>query len=389
MVRERVVLSGRRSGRVRVWHSRGCSRVSPLLIRFMSNRLHSSSLFQPPVEPLEATLPSVPPAVDRFMPRERSAWAPQPRRHGPRIARRGPPCNRGVQFGCVTMTRTLITRVKAGPYTIRGVSLGGVYTSIQVPEMKVLLDVGMPLRDFAATDHIFLSHGHGDHAGSLAAMLGIRGLLHTKRPPRVYVPGPIAGPLQRAIAAMAELQRHALEFECVPMSPGDEVELRSDLWARAFRTHHPVPSLGYLFFDRVRKLRPELSGLSGAEIGRRRKAGDESLFEVQERHELAYATDTLIRVLNTAPEICRARVLILECTFLDDRKSLEASRAGCHIHLDELLERVDDLHNEHVVLMHFSQLYSPAEVHELLARRCPPRLRDRLVVFAPKSGAWP
>ncbi len=287
------------------------------------------------------------------------------------------------------MARKLITRVEAGPYTIRGMSLGGVYTTLKIPQLKVLLDVGMPVRSFAATDHIFLSHGHGDHAGSLAALLGIRGLLHTKRPPKVYVPEQIADPLKRAIAAMEEMQRHTLEFECVPLKPGDEVQLRSDLRARAFKTHHPVPSLGYLFFDRVSKLRPEFADLPGAEIGRRRAAGDPTLFEVTERHELAYATDTLIRVLDTAPEIRRARVLIMECTFLDDRKSLEACHAGCHIHLDEILERADDFENEHIVLMHFSQLYEPGEVHALLAKRCPDRLKERLVVFAPKRGTWP
>lgn len=287
------------------------------------------------------------------------------------------------------MARKLITRVEAGPYTIRGMSLGGVYTTLQIPQLKVLLDVGMPVRSFAATDHIFLSHGHGDHAGSLAALLGIRGLLHTKRPPKVYVPEAIADPLTRAIAAMEEMQRHTLEFECVPMKVGDEVVLRADLRARAFKTHHPVPSLGYLFFDRVSKLKPEFADLPGAEIGRRRAAGDESLFSTTERHELAYATDTLIRVLDTAPEIRRARVLILECTFLDERKTLEACHAGCHIHLDEILERVEDFENEQVVLMHFSQLYEPGEVHAILAKRCPERLKERLVVFAPKRGTWP
>ena len=287
------------------------------------------------------------------------------------------------------MARKLITRVEAGPYTIEGMSLGGVYTTLRLPQLKVLLDVGMPVRAFAGTDHIFLSHGHGDHAGSLPALLGIRGLLHEKKPPKVYVPTPIAEPLQRAVAAMEELQRHSLGFECIPMDPGDEVQLRSDLHVRAFRTHHPVPSLGYLFFDRVAKLRPRFADLPGAEIARRRRAGDPELFDVAERHEVAYATDTLIRVLDTSPFIRRARVLILECTFLDERKTLEASRAGCHIHLDEILERAADFENEHIVLMHFSQLYEPGEIRTILAKRCPPELLDRITVFAPKRGSWP
>ena len=282
----------------------------------------------------------------------------------------------------------LLLDVRAGPYTVRGVSLGGVYTSLQVPELGVLFDVGMPVRTFAGTDRIFLSHGHGDHAGALFGLLGIRGLLHRKEPPRVFLPGPIAEPVSRALDAMERLQRHALAVDLVPMAPGDEHKLRPDLWVRAFRTHHPVPSLGYLFFDRVTKLKREFVGLPGAEIGRRKAAG-EDLFDTQERLELAYATDTLVRVFDTTPEIARARVLIVECTFLDGRKSLEASRAGCHIHLDELLEVAPRLENEHVVLMHFSQIYTPREVHAILADRLPPELAERVLVFAPRSGPWP
>ncbi|MEO0322864.1 MAG: MBL fold metallo-hydrolase [Myxococcota bacterium] len=282
----------------------------------------------------------------------------------------------------------LLLDVSAGPYTVRGVSLGGVYTSLQVPQLGALFDVGIPIRAFAGTDRIFLSHGHGDHVGALFGLLGIRGLLHRKEAPKVFLPEGIRDSISEALRAMERLQRHGLPVELVPMKAGDEHKLRPDLWVRAFRTHHPVPSLGYLFFDRVAKLKAEYGQLPGPEIGRRKAAG-EDLFDRHERLELAYATDTLVRVLDTAPDIARARVLILECTFLDGRKSLEASRAGCHIHLDELLEVAPRLDNEHVVLMHFSQIYTPREVHAILADRLPPELAERVVVFAPRSGPWP
>jgi ribonuclease Z len=172
------------------------------------------------------------------------------------------------------------------------------------------------------------------------------------------------------------------------MLPGDEQGLRPDLHVRAFRTHHTGPSLGYQFFSRVQKLRPEYLSLSGREIAERRKRGDD-LFALEERLELAYATDTLIRVLDTVPSLLSTRVLILECSFLDERKPLSTAHAGGHIHLDELLERADAFRNEAIVLMHFSQMYSPVEVHRILERRCPRALWERIVVFAPSKGPWP
>jgi ribonuclease Z len=280
----------------------------------------------------------------------------------------------------------MLITVKAGPYTIRGLSVGGVYTSLHIPELDALFDIGLAARSFAGVGTLFLSHGHADHAGSLMSFLGLRGLARLPAP-RVFLPREIADPTQQAIALYSQLQRHELAINAEPAKAGDEFQLRRDLWVRAFRTHHTTPSLGYQFFSRVQKLKPEHRDLPGAEIGRRRALG-EALFEPYERLELAYATDTLIRVLDTSPSLLKTRVLILECSFLDERKELSASRAGCHIHLDELLERAGDFENEHLVLMHFSQLYSPAEVHAILKRRCPSALFERIVVFAPGSGAW-
>ena len=139
---------------------------------------------------------------------------------------------------------------------------------------------------------------------------------------------------------------------------------------------------------RVARLKPELVGLTGPEIAARRRAGEE-VSAYDDRLELAYATDTLVSALDHAPELYKARVLIVECTFLDQRKSLEATRAGCHIHLDELCERADLFENEHVVLMHFSQLYRPDEIPRILASRVPPKLRARIIPFMPADGHWP
>lgn len=281
-----------------------------------------------------------------------------------------------------------MTTVSAGPYTIRGISVGGVYTSLAVPELGIVFDAGASPRSAGGVDTILLSHGHADHVGALPAMLGIRALHGKTKPPRVVMPIEIVEDLVAALAALSRLQRYPLDIEAIGMVPGDTLALRGDLEVRAVRTFHPVPSLGYVIVRRVAKLRPELVGLPGPEIAARRRAG-EIISDYEDRLELAYATDTLVSALDHSPELFEARVLIVECTFLDDRKTLEAARAGCHIHLDELIERADRFDNEHVVVMHVSQLYRPDEVAAILDRRVPAQLRKRIIPFVPDSPHWP
>jgi ribonuclease Z len=282
----------------------------------------------------------------------------------------------------------MLMEVEAGPYHVRGISVGGIYTSLHVRELDVTLDVGLAPRSFAGTGVLLLSHGHADHAGALATLLGVRMLCCGNRRLDILLPAPIVEPVRAVLEQVSELQRNPVNVALRPMSPGDEVSLGADLHVRAFRTYHPVASLGYLFIRRVDKLRHEFHGMPGPEIKRRRLAG-ENLFDRTERLELAYATDTLPRVLEDEPALFRVNTLILECTFLDDKKSPADAHSSCHIHLDDLLTVADRFANQAVLLMHFSQVYRPRDVHDILARRCPLGLRERLVVFAPQTDSWP
>jgi ribonuclease Z len=217
-------------------------------------------------------------------------------------------------------------------------------------------------------------------------LLGIRTLIG-KGPPQVFLPAEIEAPVREALAVQGRLHRTETDIETVPMRPGDSHHLGHGLWVRAFRTHHTVPSLCYQFLRRVSKLRPEHQTLPPQEIARRRKAG-EDLFDEVEHLELAYATDTLSRVLETAPTLLDSRVLILECTFIDSKRTVQDAQERSHIHLEEILARAERFQNEALVLMHFSQAYGPEEVHATLQARVPERLRDRLRVFAPTAGRW-
>ncbi len=282
----------------------------------------------------------------------------------------------------------MLTKIIADKRLLQGVSLGGVYTSIFAPDLNALFDVGISARSAAAADFLFISHGHADHIGAIVSHLGTRALMGKLKPPTVFLPEEIEEALHDMLKATSRLHGYEMTVKTVAMQPGDVARMRGDIEVHAFRTHHRVPSLGFSLVRKIRKLRNEFLGLPGPEIAQRKRAG-EDLFRVEERTEISYATDTLIQVLDNNPQLYKSRILILECTFLDTRKSLQATRAGCHVHLDELLERSHLFENEALVLMHFSQLYNPETVREILNERCPPHLLKRMVPFLPNKNRWP
>jgi len=283
-----------------------------------------------------------------------------------------------------------LSRLSLGRYSVQGASLGGLYTSLYISELDALLDVGLAFRAGATARRLFLSHAHLDHLGALPALLGMRGMMGGGgKPLEIYCPEGVEGELVKSLEHLSTLHHWPLEVSCIPMRPGDEHQLRNDLWVRALPTFHPVPSLGYLFFERVKKLKPELRGLAGAEIKERKRLAERgegpSVFHLEDRPRVAYLTDTLIEALKQSPEALQAELLILECTFLSEVKPVSVARAGCHIHLDELSEWVSQLDNERVLLMHFSQIHKPSEVRARCEERLGGQLGARLQLLLPPA----
>jgi ribonuclease Z len=100
--------------------------------------------------------------------------------------------------------------------------------------------------------------------------------------------------------------------------------------------------------------------------------------------EIAFTGDTLIEVVEQEEVVRRARLLILECTFLDERVSVAESRAKGHVHLDEIAARAELFENEAILLTHFSPRYSSEEVRRLIREKLPPRLLERVTPFLPR-----
>lgn len=261
-------------------------------------------------------------------------------------------------------------------YLIDAISVGGIETCIQFPELDLAFDIGRCPHSAVKRKRILLTHTHMDHAGGIAYHAATRDLV--KAPvPTWYVPRENAADLEALLDVWRRLDKSELPATLVACGPGDVVELGGGWIARPFRSPHRVACQGYALCRRLTHLHPALIGLSEAEVRARRLAG-EVVTETVERVEIAFTGDTLPEVIEREELVRTARLLVMECTFLDDRVPVEKARGSGHVHLDELVERADLLQNEHILLTHFSARYSPAQVTQTLKRRLPESLRDRV-----------
>ena len=268
-------------------------------------------------------------------------------------------------------------------YSLNGFSLGGIETSVWVPEYHVAFDVGRGRQELVKLGNYALTHTHMDHAGGLPYVLALRQLFGMKKP-RVFVPEQMAEELRDMLASWGRLQRYEPHYDLCPAVPGARFPLRRGVELESFRTYHPVPSCGYSVIEKVDKLKQEYAALPGPEIGRLRKSGV-AVTETRERRILSVTGDTLPAVLDKQPQILESETLVMECTFLDDRKPKEAVRAGGHIHLSDLLERAERLTVDRLVLSHYSQMHPPHTIVDLL-RPLAAKIPGDLYVFPTRPG---
>jgi ribonuclease Z len=272
--------------------------------------------------------------------------------------------------------------IRAGGLEIEGVSIAGHESFYKVPAFRCLLEFGRAPYDVLGYATICLTHGHLDHAAGLAHHASRRRL--TGLPPaRVFGPEEAVPDLEAWLAISERLENVDYGVHVTPAVPGRSVDLRNDLALTFLPGRHRVPTVGYLFSEVRKKLVDELVGRAEEEIAALRQGGA----EVTRREEiplLAYPGDCAPEIFDAAPELFRARVLLIECSFLgeDDR---ERARKYDHIHLDDIAERASLFENEAIVLTHFSMRYRPDQIFEAL-ERLPEPIVDRVIPFLPKRA---
>ncbi|WP_406695776.1 MBL fold metallo-hydrolase [Singulisphaera sp. Ch08] len=263
--------------------------------------------------------------------------------------------------------------------TVEGYSRAAVQTYWRIPELKLGFDLGGQPWSFMSTPTWFLSHTHLDHIAALPVYVARRRMMKME-PPTIYLPAEAIDAVEMLLRAFQKLDRGRLPAKLVGVVPGQEIELSRELVVKTFATKHTIPSIGYLVYERRRKLKPEYHDLSGEEIRDIRLSGVEVSTEIR-MPKIAYLGDTAPAGLDVLPDLYHAEIIILEMTFVapGDRPSL-IHKYG-HTHLDDIIARADRFENEVIIASHFSTRLHPDQIQRIVDKRLPDCLRGRLKVW--------
>jgi ribonuclease Z len=269
--------------------------------------------------------------------------------------------------------------LRHGGLTVEGWSRAGIQSYWRIPELRIGFDLGGIPWDFTPVATWFISHAHIDHLMALPGLLARRGMLKFPAP-AIHVPAEIADAVRNMLAAWEALDGGKLTCEIIGLKPGERVELPDDRYVSAFPTAHPVPSRGYVVWERRFKLKPEYVGVPGAELKRLRDSGTVATIEVSVPL-VCYTGDTGPAGLDADSAVYEAKILIVEMSFARPEHSRERIHAFGHLHLDDFVERADRFRNELIIAAHVTSRDEPASFQRWANDRLPAGLRERVRVW--------
>lgn len=265
-------------------------------------------------------------------------------------------------------------------FCLEGFSSGSKETCLWIKALSVLLDIGVCNRHTLPMDNLLLSHAHMDHAAGIAYYLSQRKLFRQPAA-KIYVPSSTVEGFAQILHIWEKLEELHYDFELVGAEEGKRYPLVKNYYFVASPVYHRIPSLGYTIYESKDKLKAEYLACSSEEI-LKLKQNNVQLCTTVHTPILSYLGDCNFASFAENPIFRQSRYLLLECTFLDERKNAEHAKRWGHIHLQEITSHPELFaENQKIVLLHFSSRYYPQYVKKVLQERCSSELLEKILVW--------
>lgn len=261
------------------------------------------------------------------------------------------------------------------PYRVQGTSIAGEQTCVQLPEFDVTLDIGLCPRLALASPWIAISHGHMDHVGGLPYYFSQR-VFQGMSPGKCVCPPGLEPALRAMLDAWNAVEHQRTPYELTALAPGQQVEIKGNIFLRALEMSHTVPCNGYSVLERRSKLREDLAGLPQSTL-KEMKARGEEITRTREVPLIAYTGDTEMCPTLYREEFAEAKVVVSECTFFEDDHRQRA-KVGKHLHARDIAALLEVWKASMVVLIHTSRRTNLREAKDQLVKWCGVQAADRI-----------
>ncbi len=261
----------------------------------------------------------------------------------------------------------------------KGYSIAGQTTSLMFNNPKICFDIGQGLPFHMNAKLYCLTHLHADHGAGLNYVLSQRSLFRLPQV-NIMLPKSVIDSADRILKEWMKIEGFEYSYNLIGVDAGTTFDFSEKYRVMAFPTTHRVSSFGYLVYEKKKKLKAEFQNCSRGELIKAKSQGV-NIEEPVMVPLVAFTGDTQIEFIDSHPDVRRAKVLFMECTYLDSKKSVAETRKWGHLHLDEFVENLTKFENEHISLIHLSARYSSPEAAEILKDRLPPVMLERLSVF--------
>jgi len=268
-----------------------------------------------------------------------------------------------------------LARIEIDNLEIIGYSIAGEETVVAMPQLDVCFDVGKAPDQIIPINNVLLTHGHMDHAAGLAYYLSQRNFCGIAAG-TILAPQNLLGPIRDIIDAWSKLDGSKIPVKLVGVKPGDEHQIKPNLFARVFPTKHTPGSVGFTVIEKRKKLKPEYSKLTGPQIVELKKQGIQIDYPL-EFPIVTYLGDTQYVDFSQLQYIADSKILIAECTFYEGEHTSRA-KAGRHMHVDELATLLGSLNNQHIVITHTTQRTAMHEIRKTLSKALPKEIFDKI-----------